>query len=114
MELQELLSIIYGTIGTTLVPAFTVFIGFQVNKFVQSKVSKDKQAEIDHFIKSSVVWVEQITGVNITHTSSEKLKLAKERARLLINQAGLDVSEEYLDTLIEMFVNQIEWNKGEN
>lgn len=105
MELKELLEIIYGAIGSTVIPAFTVFLGYQINKFIQSKVSVDEQEQIDGIIKASVVWVEQITGVDLEYEAKEKFNFAKNRALELLKGAGLEVSEEYLDTLIEVFVN---------
>ena len=62
MELKELLEIIYGVIGSTVIPAFTVFLGYQINKFIQSKVSVDEQIKIDEIVKATILWVEQVYG----------------------------------------------------
>lgn len=85
--------------------ALVTFVAYKIREYVNSKVSKDKQDKIDNIIKASVVWVEQITDINVKYKSKEKFDFAKNRALELLKGAGLEVSEEYLDTLIEVFVN---------
>ena len=103
MELKELLEIIYGVIGSTIIPAFTVFLGYQINKFIQSKVSVDEQIKIDEIVKATILWVEQVYGNKVL--GDEKLRLAKLRILELLKGMKIDISEEYLETLIEAFVN---------
>ena len=109
MELKELLEIIYGVIGSTVIPAFTVFLGYQINKFIQSKVSVDEQIKIDEIVKATILWVEQVYGDKFF--GEEKLQLAKLRILELLKGMKIDISEEYLETLIEAFVNEINWSK---
>ena len=107
MELKELLEIIYGVIGSTVIPAFTVFLGYQINKFIQSKVSVDEQIKIDEIVRATILWVEQVYGNKVL--GDEKLRLAKLRILELLKGMKIDISEEYLETLIEAFVNEINW-----
>lgn len=109
MELKELLEIIYGVIGSTVIPAFTVFLGYQINKLIQSKVSVDEQVKIDEIVKATILWVEQVYGDKFFGV--EKLQLAKLRILELLKGMKIDVSEEYLETLIEAFVNELNWSK---
>ena len=111
MELKELLEVIYGVIGTTVIPAFAVFLGYQINKFIQSKVSVDEQIKIDEIVRATILWVEQVYGNE--ELGEEKLRLAKLRILELLKGMKIDISEEYLETLIEAFVNEINWSKKE-
>ena len=116
MDLQtEVMEIVLPAL-LSVVTLVVGFVGHKVNVFVQSKIDITKQSVIDKNIREAVIFVEQVSGVNIAMTSMEKLKLAKERALQNLANKGLNVSPEYLDTLIEVFVNELQWNKhkGDN
>ena len=98
-------------IGSTVIPAFAVFLGYQINKFIQSKVSVDEQIKIDEIVRATILWVEQVYGDE--KLGEEKLRLAKLRILDLLKGMKIDISEEYLETLIEAFVNEINWSKKE-
>lgn len=100
----ELLEVLIPTL-LSVVTIVVTYAGAKIGAYYNLKVSKDKQEQIDNIINSSVVWVEQITGVDLEYKAQEKFNFAKNRALELLKGAGLEVSEEYLDTLIEVFVN---------
>ena len=87
------------------------FLGYQINKLIQSKVSVDEQIKIDEIVRATILWVEQVYGDKFF--GDEKLQLAKLRILELLKGMKIDISEEYLETLIEAFVNEINWSKKE-
>lgn len=107
MNAQELINEILKVLQPALLAILTTlstYIGFQVSQYIKSKIANEKLKKIKEHIKASVVYIEQITGVNVIYTSIEKLEFAKARAIFLLEEAGLQASEELIETLIEGFV----------
>ena len=80
------------------------YLGARLNKFLNSKIEKDKQEQIKDIVKGVVAFVEQVAKFDLELVGKEKYNLAKEKAVLLLNEKGLVVSETELDMLIESFV----------
>ena len=87
------------------------YLGARLNKFLNSKIEKDKQEQIKDIVKGVVAFVEQVAKFDLELVGKEKYNLAKEKAVLLLNEKGLVVSETELDMLIEAFVLEL-LNKG--
>ena len=80
------------------------YLGARLNKFLNSRIEKDKQEQIKDIVKGVVAFVEQVAKFDLELVGKEKYNLAKEKAVLLLNEKGLVVSETELDMLIESFV----------
>ena len=87
------------------------YLGARLNKFLNSKIEKDKQEQIKDIVKGVVAFVEQVAKFDLELVGKEKYNLAKEKAVLLLNEKGLVVSETELDMLIESFVLGLKENK---
>lgn len=93
-----------------LVKALGVLVGlvitFVVKPYIDSKVSKDKQAQLKEYIEIGVRCAEQIF-------SAEEAKKKKDYVLSYcsnkIAELGTKVSAEELDVLIEAMVNQIKY-----
>ena len=88
------------------------YLGARLNKFLNSRIEKDKQEQIKDIVKGVVAFVEQVAKFDLELVGKEKYNLAKEKAVLLLNEKGLVVSETELDMLIEAFVLEL-LSKGE-
>lgn len=88
----------------TVIGALALLLGYYVKKYINSKIDKDKQAEIRENVKAAVEFVEQISKTDLSMHGAEKFQAAKDRAVLLLNEKGISVTELQLETLIESFV----------
>ena len=98
-----------------LQPILVLILGFVGNKirlYINGKIALDKQKEIENVVRASVTFVEQVTGQDLEVKGQAKFLWAKERASAVLKGMGLEVNEEYLDTLIEAFVFELA-QKGE-
>lgn len=96
LELQPHLITILGII--------VGYLGVKLRTLFDIKVSKDQQAMIRDIVKGSVMFVEQISKQDMTLVGQAKFEKAKSRALVIMNEKGLKISEEELETLIEEFV----------
>lgn len=126
---MELLNEVLKELQPILNEGLTIVLGFVVaylgvmanqvkNKWIADRDYKYTVAEqerqdaiIRKIVLDAIYWVEQITGVDLAYESLEKLKLAKDRIALLLSQLGIEASEEYIDTLIESFLNEFNKDK---
>lgn len=93
-----------------LQPILVLILGFLGNKirlYIDGKIALDKQKEIENVVRASVQFVEQITGEDLELKGQIKFNMAKERAVSMLQSMGLDVNEEYVQTLIEAFVFEL-------
>lgn len=104
--MQEFLEVIRPFLEPMMV-AIAGFVGLKISQYFNSKVSIDTQKQIDNIIKASVLWVESVYNVDMVEVSKEKFEKAKQRSLFLINELGVQVSEEYLDSMIEAFVFEL-------
>ena len=105
--LNEMLPYIIG-----ILTVLATYLGNKLRQWLDVKVAVDKQKQIEGMVKASVLWVEQVYGVDMVEVSQDKFEQAKQRSLFLLQNAGLEVDEEYLETLIEAFVFEL-LNKGE-
>ena len=96
----------------SILAVLLTYLGARLNKFLNSRIEKDKQEQIKDIVKGVVAFVEQVAKFDLELVGKEKYNLAKEKAVLLLNEKGLVVSETELDMLIEAFVLEL-LNKGE-
>lgn len=83
------------------------YLGNKLRRFIDLKVSVDKQELVDKIVRASVLFVEQIYGIDVDDITTGKFNLAKQRALVLLQNVGLHIDEEHLDTLIEAFVFEL-------
>lgn len=99
--MEELLQLLQPTL-ITLITLILGYLGTRVKVLIDTKVSKDQQDQILNVISASVDFVEQITKDK--DFVGDKLVLAKNRARAIINGMGLEITEDELEMWIEAFV----------
>ena len=99
---SDLMAILWPTvvtIGTLLLS----FLGAKVGSFLNAKISQTQQDQIMNVIMASVQFVEQVSGG--TFKGKDKLLLAKQRAREVLNGMGILITDEELTMWIEAFLN---------
>lgn len=102
----ELQPYIIGILGILL-----SFLGAKLNLYLNAKIDEEKQSQIKDIVKGAVLFVEQVSKVNVELEGKEKYNLAKEKALNIINERGFTTTENELDMLIESFVISLT-NKG--
>ena len=105
--MEELLQVLQPTL-IALITIILGYLGTRLKVLIDSKVSVNKQDEIMNIINASVMWVEQVTKND--NFVGDKLLLAKNRAKNIINGIGLEISDEELEMWIEAFVLQLGGN----
>lgn len=106
--MEELLQVLQPTL-IALITIILGYVGTRLKVLIDSKVSVNKQDEIMNIINASVMWVEQVTKND--NFVGDKLLLAKNRAKNIINGIGLEISDEELEMWIEAFVLQLGGNE---
>ena len=106
--MEELLQVLQPTL-ITLITLILGYLGTRVKVLIDSKIAIDKQNEIMNIISASVLWVEQITKDK--DFVDNKFDLAKNRAKGIINNLGLEITEEELEMWIEAFVHELHGGK---
>lgn len=104
--LNEMLPYIIG-----ILTVLATYLGNKLRQLLDVKVAIEKQEQVESMVKASVLWVEQVYGVDLIVESSEKFESAKKRALFLLQNSGLNVEEDYIDTLIEAFVYELNSKK---
>lgn len=94
-------SLILSILGTILT-AIGGYIGTLYKKYINDKTKKQ-------IVEDTVKYVEQITK-DISISSENKLKKAKDKALEWLNSKGIKISDTELEVLIESAVN--EFNKN--
>lgn len=102
--MEELLQVLQPTL-ITLTTLILGYLGTRVKVLIDSKIAIDKQNEVMNIISASVLWVEQITKDK--DFVGNKFDLAKNRAKGIINNLGLEITEEELEMWIEAFVHEL-------
>ena len=97
--LNELAPHIINIVGVLL-----GYLAYKINKLINDKLSKDKQDSIMDIIKGAVAFVEQVAKIDVELVGKEKFEMAKQRALIVLEQKGFEISEEELEMLIERFV----------
>lgn len=105
--MEELLQVLQPTL-IALITIILGYLGTRLKVLIDSKVSVNKQDEIMNIINASVMWVEQVTKNE--NFVGDKLLLAKNRAKNIINGIGLEISDEELEMWVEAFVLQLGGN----
>lgn len=99
--LNELLNLLRPTImtGVTIILGF---LGMKIKNYYNVKISFEQQKQIANIAKAAVMFVEQVAGEYLL--SDDKLSMAKHRAKVTLNQVGIDITDEELTMWIEAFV----------
>lgn len=99
--LNELLNLLRPTImtGVTIILGF---LGMKIKNYYNVKISFEQQKQIANIAKAAVMFVEQVAGEHLL--SDDKLSMAKHRAKVTLNQVGIDITDEELTMWIEAFV----------
>ena len=84
-----------------------------LNKYVEAKVSKEKQEQIRNIVEGVVNFVEQVTKEDLAIKGKEKFDLAKLKALEILHGKGLQITETELEMLIESFVLALKGGKNE-
>lgn len=106
--MSELLNELLNLLRPTLITAGTIilsFLGMKMKKYYNVKISLEQQKQITNIVKAAVMFVEQVAGEYLL--SGEKLSMAKHRAKVTLNQVGIDITDEELTMWIEAFVGAI-------
>ena len=101
-EIKELLIPLLATLLTYL----ATYLGIKLKELIDAKITKERQEQIANIVDATVKYVEQIA--NRQGFVGDKYNLAKQRILDELTIKGLEISEEYLDSLIEAFVRQLE------
>lgn len=102
--INDNLNLILSILGTILT-AIGGYIGTLYKKYINDKTKKQ-------IINDTVKYVEQITK-DISISSENKLKKAKDKALEWLNSKGIKISNTELEVLIESAVNEFNKTKGE-
>lgn len=103
--MSELLNELLNLLRPTLITAGTIilsFLGMKMKKYYNVKISLEQQKQITNIVKAAVMFVEQVAGEHVL--SVDKLSMAKHRAKVNLNQVGIDITDEELTMWIEAFV----------
>ncbi|WP_342622031.1 phage holin family protein [Erysipelothrix sp. P66] len=103
--MSELLNELLNLLHPTLITAGTIilsFLGMKMKKYYNVKISLEQQKQIANIAKAAVMFVEQVAGEHVL--SDDKFSMAKHRAKVTLNQVGIDITDEELTMWIEAFV----------
>ncbi|WP_430833491.1 phage holin family protein [Erysipelothrix rhusiopathiae] len=103
--MSELLNELLNLLRPTLITAGTIilsFLGMKMKKYYNVKICLEQQKQITNIVKAAVMFVEQVAGEHLL--SDDKLSMAKHRAKVTLNQVGIDITDEELTMWIEAFV----------
>lgn len=106
-----IITFVITILGTVLTTVATI-VGLKAQQLVE-KAKIKTGIEIDEKLASEAVeWAEQVFKDS---KGQEKFEKAKDRLVLLMNERGVPVSEEVIDTLIEKAVLGLKkgWNEGQ-
>ena len=94
-----------------LLTVLGIFFINEVKKLIKSKTTNEDRMLASDIVRASVMFIEQIAKIDLTLVGEIKFNLAKERSLKLLNEKGLKVSDEDLQTMIEKFVYEIKGDR---
>lgn len=100
--ITELTPYIIGILGVLL-----TYLGRKLNLFLNERIDKDQYNMIKDVVKGAVMFVEQISKIDVSLQGEIKFNLAKEKSLVILADKGLSITEEELEILIEAFVLEI-------